>query len=299
MHSHCYHCHHHHHHEEGVSSKLYFAFFINMLLTIIELVAGVIGGSIALVGDALHNTGDAMSILIAIIALKIGMKKADDKYSFGFKRAETIGAFVNLILLFVSGVYLFVEGVARLINPEQIDGKMIVWVSVLALIIDTATAKLTHTHSHENMNIKMLFIHNLADALGSIGVIVSGVCVVLFGWNFVDSVIALLIAFYMVFQSVVQFPNITNILMNSAPENISLMEIKNKILSIKNVCGIHHIHIWNLNEKDVSFECHIVAKNRKNLLAEINKVLKEDFGITHTNIQIEDNNECDCEHCGL
>lgn len=270
-----------------------------MLLTIIELVAGVVGGSIALVGDALHNTGDAMSILIAIIALKIGMKKADDKYSFGFKRAETIGAFVNLILLFVSGVYLFVEGVARFINPEQIDGKMIVWVSVLALIIDTATAKLTHTHSHENMNIKMLFIHNLTDALGSVGVIISGFCVILFGWNFVDSIIALLIAFYMVFQSVVQFPNITNILMNSAPKNISLMEIKNKILSIKNVCGIHHIHMWNLSEKDVSFECHIVAKNRKNLLAEINKVLKEDFDITHTNIQIEENNECNCENCKL
>lgn len=298
MHSHCCHCH-HHKHEEKVSSKLYFAFFINMLLTIIELIAGIIGGSIALVGDALHNTGDAMSILIAIIALKVGIKKTNEKYSFGFKRAETIGAFVNLILLFVSGVYLFVEGVVRLINPEQIDGKMIVWVSVLALIIDTATAKLTHTHSHENMNIKMLFIHNLADAFGSVGVIISGICVVLFGWNFVDSIIALLIAFYMVFQSVVQFPTIINILMNSAPKNISLMQIKNKILSIKNVCDIHHIHLWSLNEKDVSFNCHIVAKNKENLLAEINKVLKDDFDITHTNIQIEDNNECDCKNCKL
>ena len=277
--------------------SLYIAFAINMLLTLVEIISGIWADSIALIGDGLHNTSDAFSILIAIIAFKIGTKKASEKYSFGFKRAETIGGLVNLILLFISGMYLFFEGISRIITPQSIDGKIIIYVSVLALIIDTATAKLTHTHSHGNMNIKMLFIHNLADALGSVGVIISGLCVVLFGWNFVDGIIALLIAIYMITQSIFNFPYIVNILMNSTPNNISTNEIQNKILSIKGVSDIHHVHLWNVNEKDVSFECHIIGKNREGLLEDIQNVLKNDFNIVHSNIQIEA--KCNSKECKL
>jgi len=255
---HCEHCHHNHEMTSSAIRNLYIAFSINMLLTFVEITTGILADSISLIGDGLHNTSDAFSILIAIIAFKIGTKKANEKYSFGFKRAETIGGLVNLILLFISGVYLFFEGASRIITPEIIDGKIIIYVSILALIIDTATAKLTHHHSHGNMNIKMLFIHNLADALGSVGVIISGLCVVFFGWNFVDGLIALLIAIYMITQSIFNFSSIVNILMNSTPENISTDEIKDKLLSIKGVCDIHHIHLWNINEKDISFECHVI-----------------------------------------
>lgn len=288
------------HHENTITSStiksLYLAFSINMLLTVVEITAGFLADSIALIGDGLHNTSDAFSILIAIIAFKIGTKKASEKYSFGFKRAETIGGFVNLVLLFISGIYLFFEGTSRIINPASIDGKTIIYVSILALIIDLATAKLTHHHSHTGMNIKMLFIHNLADAFGSVGVIISGLCVVFFGWNFVDGIIALLIASYMIIQAIINFPYIVNILMNSTPENISINEIKDKLLSLKGVCDIHHIHLWNINEKDISFECHVVSKN-KSILKNIQNILKDEFKITHSNIQIENN--CDSKKCEL
>ncbi|HSQ97572.1 MAG TPA: cation diffusion facilitator family transporter [Rickettsiales bacterium] len=298
--NHCHHCHKHEVTSNTIRS-LYIAFSINMLLTLVEIITGILAESIALIGDGLHNTSDAFSILIAIIAFKISTKKADEKYSFGFKRAETIGGFVNLILLFISGIYLFFEGISRIVKPEFIDGKLIVYVSVLALIIDIATAKLTHQHSHGNTNMKMLFIHNLADALGSVGVIISGLFVVFFGWNFVDGVIALFIASYMIFQSIINFPQIINILMNSKPDNISLDELKDRILSIKDVCDIHHIHLWNISEKDVSFECHIVTKNKDGILQKIQNVLKDEFNITHSNIQIEDNLNCnsECRKCNL
>ncbi len=296
----CNHCNCCNHHKNTITSStiksLYLAFSINMLLTLVEITAGFLADSIALIGDGLHNTSDAFSILVAIIAFKIGTKKASEKYSFGFKRAETIGSFVNLILLFISGIYLFFEGTSRIINPESIDGKIIIYVSILALIIDIATAKLTHQHSHTGMNIKMLFIHNLADAFGSVGVIISGLCVVFFGWNFVDGIIALLIAVYMITQAIINFPYIVNILMNSTPNSISINEIKNELLSIKGVCDVHHIHLWNINEKDISFECHVISKN-KNILKNIQNMLKDKFKITHSNIQIE--NKCNNEKCEL
>ena len=121
---------HSHHHHGKVTEKsvklLILSFVINMLLSVAEIVGGIISGSVALIGDALHNTSDALSILIAVIAFKIGRKKASEKYTYGFKRAEIIGGFVNLILLFISGGYLLVEGITRLIKPEPIEGMLII-----------------------------------------------------------------------------------------------------------------------------------------------------------------------------
>lgn len=294
-------CHHkceHHHGEvsEKSVSLLLLSFMINMLLSVVEFVGGIIAGSIALIGDALHNTSDAFSILIAVVAFKIGHKKASEKYTYGFKRAEVIGGFVNLILLFISGCYLLVEGILKLIKPEPIDGMMIVWISVLALVIDAVTAKISHHDAEHNANMKMVFVHNLADAFGSVGVIVSGLCVLWFGVYRVDGIVALMIAFYMIAQAVISFPKIVNILMNAAPENIEVKEVEKAILKIKGVNGVHHIHLWSVNEHDVSLECHVEAEQVE-VAAKINQMLAKKFDIHHCNIQIE-KNAC-CNHCEL
>lgn len=281
--------HHHHHHGEVTEKSvnlLLVSFIINILLSVAEIIGGVVSGSISLIGDALHNTSDAFSILIAVIAFKIGRRRATAKYTYGFKRAEIIGGFVNLILLFISGCYLLVEGIGRLIAPEPIDGTIIIVVSVLALVIDIATAKISHHGAGHNTNMRMVFVHNLADAFGSLGVIVSGICVLWFGVYAVDGIIALLIAGYMIFQAVVSFPRIVNILMNAAPDGISVDEVIAEILQIKGVKGVHHVHIWSVSEHETSLECHVEAENLE-LPEKIRKVLHCKFDIHHSNIQIE------------
>lgn len=301
-HQHSEHQHGHggHHHHGEVSEKtvkyLLISFIINMLLSVVEIVGGLIAGSVSLIGDALHNTSDAFSILIAVIAFKIGRKKADHKYTYGFKRAEIIGGFVNLILLFISGVYLIVEGIGRLISPEPIEGGIIIWVSVLALIIDAATAKLSHHGSEHNTNMRMVFLHNLADALGSVGVIISGLFVVWLNIYWIDGLVALMIAAYMIYQSVLSFPKVVNILMNAAPDGLDLAAVEKALLKIDGVRDVHHLHIWSVNENDVSLECHIVADNLE-LVQTAAKLLNKEFGITHCNIQIE--NCADCADCCL
>ena len=289
-----------HTHCTEVSEKsvrlLLLSFVINMLLSVAEVIGGIVSGSVSLIGDALHNTSDAFSILIAVIAFKIGRKKASAKYTYGFKRAEIIGGFVNLILLFISGLYLMMEGLGRFIKPESIDGKMIIYISIIALIIDTLTAKISHTDAHHNTNMKMVFVHNLADALGSVGVIISGLCVVYFNVYFVDGLIAVMIAFYMIFQSVESFPKVVRILMNAAPENLDIQEIKQELLKIKGIQDVHHIHLWCINENDVSLECHIVSCDIE-LLPKIHRVLQKKFQISHVNVQFETQNCCSC--CSL
>ena len=289
------HIHHHHHGEVTQKSVklLILSFAINMLLSVAEIVGGIISGSVSLIGDALHNTSDAFSILIAVIAFKIGNKKASAKYTYGFKRAEIIGGFVNLILLFISGCYLLAEGIERLINPQQIDGLLIIWISVLALIIDALTAKISHHDAHHNSNMKMVFIHNLADAFGSIGVIISGLCIMWFDLYRVDGIVALLIAFYMIFQSVVSFPQIVNILMNAAPDNIDIEQVKNSLLAIKNIKNVHHLHLWCISEHNVAIECHIESDNN-DIIVEATQLLKDKFGITHCNFQVENKSCGEC-----
>lgn len=290
------HIHHHHHHNEVTQKSvklLILSFAINMLLSVAEIIGGIISGSVSLIGDALHNTSDAFSILIAVIAFKIGNKKASAKYTYGFKRAEIIGGFVNLILLFISGCYLLAEGIERLINPQQIDGLLIIWISVLALIIDALTAKISHHDAHHNSNMKMVFIHNLADAFGSIGVIISGLCIMWFDLYRVDGIVALFIAFYMIFQSVVSFPQIVNILMNAAPDNIDIEQVKNSLLAIKNIKNVHHLHLWCISEHNVAIECHIESDNN-DIIVEATQLLKDKFGITHCNFQVENKSCGEC-----
>lgn len=294
------HEHHHHHHHE-VSEKtvkyLLISFVINMLLSVAEIIGGVIAGSVSLIGDALHNTSDAFSILIAVIAFKIGRRKASGRYTYGFKRAEIIGGFVNLILLFIAGVYLAVEGIGRLIAPEPIDGGIIIWVSVLALIIDAATAKLSHHGSEHNTNMRMVFLHNLADALGSVGVIVSGLFVVYFNIYRIDGTIALLIAAYMIYQSVLSFPRVVAVLMNAAPDGLDIDGIRRQLLKLDGVKDVHHLHVWCVSEDAVSLECHIVADDTE-LAHKAAHLLDEKYGIDHCNIQIE--KHCDgCDCCKL
>ena len=290
------HIHHHHHHNEVTQKSvklLILSFAINMLLSVAEIIGGIISGSVSLIGDALHNTSDAFSILIAVIAFKIGNKKASAKYTYGFKRAEIIGGFVNLILLFISGCYLLVEGIERLINPQQIDVLLIIWISVLALIIDALTAKISHHDAHHNSNMKMVFIHNLADAFGSIGVIISGLCIMWFDLYRVDGIVALFIAFYMIFQSVMSFPQIVNILMNAAPDNIDIEQVKNSLLAIKNIKNVHHLHLWCISEHNVAIECHIESDDN-NIIVEATQLLKDKFGITHCNFQVENKSCGEC-----
>ena len=297
---HCGEIHNHHHrlchHHGEVSEKsvrlLLLSFVINMVLSIVEIIGGIVAGSVALIGDALHNTSDALSILIAVIAFKIGRKKACGKYTYGFKRAEVIGGFVNLILLFISGSYLLIEGIERLIKPEVIEGQIIIWISVLALIIDAATAKISHHDAHHNSNMKMVFVHNLADAFGSIGVIVSGLCVVGFGVYRVDGIVALIIAAYMIFQAIISFPKMVDILMNAAPDSVDIERIKREILKVNGVNGVYHVHVWCISENEISLECHVEACDLE-LASKISAMLREKFGINHSNLQIEKNN------CGI
>lgn len=172
--------HNHHHAEDMGDRRLLIAIIINMLLTLAQVIGGIVSGSLSLIADALHNFSDAASLLIAWVARKIGRQPADHFRTFGYKRAEVIATLINLVSLVIIGIYLIYEAIWRTFEPQVIEGWTVVIVASVALVIDIATAILTFTMSKNSMNIKAAFLHNVSDALASVGVIIAGTLILLY-----------------------------------------------------------------------------------------------------------------------
>tara|TARA_B100000029_G_scaffold516636_2_gene632029 strand:- start:1595 stop:2482 length:888 start_codon:yes stop_codon:yes gene_type:complete len=291
---------HSHHHKPEGNIALGFAIFINALLTIAQIVGGIISGSLSLIADALHNLSDAAALAIALFARKIGLKPADEDKSFGYQRAEVIAALINLTLLITVSSYLIYEAIWRVFLPEQISGWIIVIVAGGALVIDMITAFITFRMSKNSMNMKAAFLHNLSDALASIGVIIAGTLILLYGWNWVDTLMTFLIVTFILWQAIKMFPKTIHLLMEGTPEELSLSDI---IFSAKKIAGVedlHHIHIWSLDEHRIALEAHVVVTTNELTKAEsikqkLKKLLQEEFNINHSTLELEHINESACD----
>jgi len=286
----------HHHHAPESDRALLGAVFINILLTLAQVIGGIISGSLSLIADALHNLSDAASLGIALFARTISRKPADKTKSFGYQRAEVIAALINLTLLITVSLYLIYEAVWRIVEPQVVTGLIIVMVAGVAFIVDMVTALITFRMSKNSLNMKAAFLHNLADALTSIGVIIAGTLILLYQWYWIDTLLTFLIAGFVLWQGIIMLPKTIHLLMEGTPENLSSDEIKASLEEDKYVEDVHHIHIWNLDEHRIALEAHVVVATNELQEVEVIKrklkeKLKDRFKITHSTLEFEYFNE--------
>ena len=289
------HDHHHGDPSEIGEKRLWWAVGANMLLTIAQVIGGLISGSLSLVADALHNFSDAASLLIALIAIRIGRKPPDKFKTFGYKRAETIAALINLVALVIIGLYLCYEAIMRFITPEPIAGWMIVIVAGIALIVDVFTALLTYSQSKTSMNIKAAFLHNVTDALASVGVIIAGTLIILYGWVWTDAAMTLIIAGYVLYQGFTALPKVIHLLMEGTPEHIDIKEVIKALEEQDSVQNAHHVHIWQLDEQRNALEAHIVISGDADMdtvKVSIKAMLHAEFHIDHSTLEFENKKCC-------
>jgi len=291
--------HHHHHNKSDSDTSLFFAIAINIVLTLAQVIGGIISGSLSLIADALHNLSDATSLGIAVFARAISRKPADEFKTFGYQRAEIVAALINLTLLITISFYLIYEAVWRIIEPQIITGWIIVLVAGIALIVDIATALITYKRSKNSINMKAAFLHNLSDALASIGVIFAGTLILLYDWYWVDTFVTFLISGFILLQGLILLPKTIHLLMEGTPEGLSTEEIKIEAEKIKDVQDVHHIHIWNLDENRIALEAHVVVtsddfKKVELIKYRIKELLKNKFNISHSTLEFE-NLDTNCE----
>jgi len=288
------HDHNHSHGTENVSDGvLLWTVIVNLGLSVFEFVAGAISGSVALMADALHNTNDAAALLIAYIARKISRKGADEQYTFGYRRAELIGAMIQLTALILVGLYLVYEAVRRFFDPEPLLGGWIMAAAGVALVVDVITAWLLWSMSKGSLNVKAAFLHNLTDAGASVAVLLGGAAILWLNWTWVDPVITLIIAGYILYMSFGMLKKTSRILMEGTPTNLSVDEIKEALQNLDGIENVHHIHVWELDEHHRALEAHVVIgeacsmEELESLKATVKTCLGKHFSIHHSTLEFE------------
>lgn len=292
----------HAHGAEQVSDAvLLWTVVLNLGLSVFEFAAGAISGSVALMADALHNTNDAGALLVAYIARKIARRGADELFTFGYRRAELIGAMIQLTALILIALYLVVEAAGRFVQPEPLLGGWIMAAAGVALTVDLATAWLLWAMSKGSLNVKAAFFHNLTDAGASGAVLLGGAAIYWLDWTWVDPALSLIIAGYILHVSFGLLRRTSEILMQGKPRGLDLREIRRQVMAIPQVEDLHHLHVWELDEQHRAMEAHVVVgvgldmPGAEAVKASVKELLEKQFSISHSTLELE----LPGTHCGV
>jgi cobalt-zinc-cadmium efflux system protein len=281
---------HHHHHISGKNIGITIG--LNFLITVAQIIGGVISGSMALLTDALHNFSDVISLLLSWFTNRLAKRKSTVKQTYGYKRAEILAAFVNSATLIMIAIYLIVEAVSRFMNPEPVLSGLVIWFAAGSILINFISVLLLSKDAKESMNMKSAYLHLLTDVMTSVAVLIGGILMKYYEIYSIDSLLSILIAFYLIFSSYKILWSSIKILMQFTPEEANIKKISSDISDIEAVKNIHHVHIWQLNDKEFHFEAHvefrkdITITNFQKQLIKIEKILRQ-YDITHSNIQPE------------
>ena len=284
---------HEHSHSPPESGKrLAIVVALNFLITIVEIIGGLVSGSLSLLSDALHNFSDGVAVIIAWIAIRLNARPRNDFFTFGMKRAEVLAAVVNAGALVAISLWLFVEAWERFQNPTPISGVIMTGVAAVGLVANVLGSWLLHRGSKHNMNLRAAYLHLFSDAVSSIGVILGGLAITFLGIGWVDPLLTVLIGLYVLKESLQILWRALGVFMLASPPEVSLTAVREALLAVPGVEGVHHLHLWQVSEQDTHFEGHITVDDQLVSQAEriretVEALLDDRFDINHATLQIE------------
>ncbi len=270
---------------------------LSMVLTgsmmVVEFIGGVLTNSLALISDAGHMLTHASALFISYIAIRLAARPSRSDKSFGFYRVEILAALFNSFALVVITIWIFAEAYKRFLNPKPIEGLQMFWVACLGLLVNLVTAVILHGSARDDLNVRSAFFHMLGDTLSSVGVVAGGLLIFYTGWLWIDPFLSVFIGFLILLWSYRLLRDSCHILLESTPRHIKPEEVTRAILEqVKQVKGIHDIHIWEITSKMYAMTAHVAVEDirvseSKEILDRINRLVAEHFEIGHTNIQFE------------
>jgi len=281
------------HNHEHTARNLAITVILNGIITIGQFAGGIISGSLALMSDALHNLSDVISVLLAYLAHRIGLRPQTRNSTFGYKRAEILAAFINAMSLIAISIYLLVEAGKRFLNPKEVDYRWMLGLGILGFIANGLSVLILQHNKEENLNIRAAYLHLIGDALTSLAVIVGAVVIWLFKVYWIDPLVTVLISAYIFVHTFQIMKESVGILMQFSPPEIDQQKVIDTLQEIEEIRSVHHVHIWQLSDHKFYFEAHLVLlKNQP--VSETNvitikakQLLNSRYGITHTTFQYE------------
>ncbi|UQS86326.1 cation diffusion facilitator family transporter [Nicoliella spurrieriana] len=283
---------HEHDHDHALSGgKFLFVTVLNALITLVEFLGGIFAGSLSLISDGFHNLGDSLSVVLSYYAHRISGRPQTSKNTYGFKRAQIISAFVNSVFLIVVSGFLIIEAVQKLMQPEKVDGSLMFIVAIISTIANFISAVLLSRGSKGNLNVRATYLHFLSDSLSSVGIIIAGILINVFGWYFTDPLVTIIVAVYIMFETWPIIKKTIYILMQGAP-SVDCQSLKKDILSVDGVTNVHHVHIWSIDENSIIFSAHVnmhdmLISDAEKIYQPISDLLKRKYNIDHVTIQAE------------
>lgn len=285
----------HHHRALSSNRSLLLVTLLNVLITVAEIIGGILTNSLALLSDAVHNLSDTLAIFLAYVAQKISARDSNERKTFGYKRVEILAAFFNaLVLIGVSG-FLIYEAILRFREPEPVKGLLMFIFATAGLIFNLLAVLILKKHSGSSLNIRSAYLHLLGDTLSSVAVVIGGILIYFFEIYWIDPLITIMISLYIIKETWDVFRHSADILMQAVPRGVEINKITADLENINGISNIHHIHIWGMSEKDFHFECHadlqsdIPVSKTALIKNEMERLLYAKYGISHLTVQFEFN----------
>jgi cobalt-zinc-cadmium efflux system protein len=262
----------------------------------IEVVAGLLSGSLALLADAGHMLSDAGALALTLFAIKFARRPATPKQTYGYYRAEILAAFVNGATLVTVAIFIFVEAYQRARNPPDVEGALIVAVASGGLLVNAAGLWILRSGRDGNLNMRAAWLHVMTDALGSIQAIMAGVLIWAFGWDWVDPLASVLIGCLVIYSSWSLIRQSVAVLMEAAPRGINVDDVRATLLEIPGVSAVHDLHVWEITSGFVALSAHLTCVDparQEVVLRSAQELLARRFGIRHTTIQLDRDPSCE------
>ena len=300
------HSHHHHEHMPSLNidsnGRLKRAFklgiWLNAIYVVLEAVFGFLSDSLGLLSDAGHNLSDILSLVIALIAFRVSHNKPTARFTYGFRRATVNASVVNAIILYVVVALILVESIGKLFHPAAVNGNTVAWVAGAGVIVNGLTAWLFMKDSHDDLNVRGAFLHMAADALVSVGVVISGIVIACTGWTLIDPIVGIIIALFIAIGSYNMLRESLCLAFDGVPHGIDPDKVTVAISDVVGVKSVHHLHIWALSTTEVAMTVHVVVTSDAEIDGVIHAVrhVADEMGIKHSTIEAE-TSALDCEAC--
>lgn len=294
------HSHHHHvHNFDSLNKAFVLGIVLNSLFVVFEFVAGFFSNSAGLLSDAGHNLSDVASLLLALIAFRLAKRGSNKVYTYGYKKSTILISLLNAMILFVAVGIVIYESIEKFIKPEDVDGGAIAWVAAIGVAVNGLTAWLFMKDKDRDLNVKGAYLHMAADALVSVGVVISGVIIKYTGLTVVDPVIGLIIACVIIYSTWELLQSSVRLSLDGVPANVDIEALMQEVSSLNGIVDIHHLHVWAISTTENAATAHVVIsdlKDMQRIKLEIKHEMAE-HGIGHATLEFEEVG-CECnEHC--
>lgn len=281
-----------HSQSDGNMRRVILALILTACFMVVEVIGGILSGSLALLADAGHMLTDTMALGLAAVAFHVSKRPADRRLTFGYHRFQILAAFVNgLSLLLIVGWILF-EAVQRFISPAEVLGQTMLVVAVAGLVVNIAAFLILHGADRDNLNISAAVIHVAGDLLGSVAAIVAALVIIKTSWMMIDPILSVAVAMLILKSAWVLVKRSAHVLLEGAPEWLDVEDMQRKIIAeLPGVGGIHHVHVWGLTPQDLMLTMHVCleaeAANPTDTIRRVKNLLRRDYGIDHCTIELE------------